>query len=207
MIDPKAELAPPPSCRVAFKEWAGVCSALTSGRQTIILRKGGVAEDRGRFLPEHPWFWLYPTFVHQSEQGLRDDPAVRSAPSPPPAGTVEVRALVGVTGCAYIDSVEALAMLTDEHVWTEEVLLRRFAYRQPGLWLLAVRVFSRPTPWRIAERPEYAGCASWLTLDVDLSTAGLAPVPRGGGERRPPHLLDGPSCRPGAPGLFRGPRP
>ena len=33
-----------PSNRFAFKEWAAVCAALDSGRQTLILRKGGLHE-------------------------------------------------------------------------------------------------------------------------------------------------------------------
>jgi hypothetical protein len=34
---------------VGFKEWALVCEALGRGEQTIILRKGGIAEGRGGF--------------------------------------------------------------------------------------------------------------------------------------------------------------
>ena len=58
-------------CAVAFKEWAGICDALGAGRQCVILRKGGIAEGPGGFAPEHDAFWLYPTRVHEAEQGLR----------------------------------------------------------------------------------------------------------------------------------------
>ena len=63
----------PESCGIAFKEWASVCDALLEGRQTIILRKGGISEGTapGVFVPEHSEFWLYPTWVHQAEQGVR----------------------------------------------------------------------------------------------------------------------------------------
>lgn len=67
----------PVTCDVAFKEWASVCEALASGEQTIILRKGGIAEGPGGFTVEHRAFWLYPTFVHQAEQGLRATPPRR----------------------------------------------------------------------------------------------------------------------------------
>ncbi len=50
-----------PLCRTAFKEWAAVCAALSAGRQTVILRKGGIAEGPGGFQPEHGEFWLLPT--------------------------------------------------------------------------------------------------------------------------------------------------
>ena len=37
----------PDTCGIAFKEWAGVCDALTRGDQSIIVRKGGISEARG----------------------------------------------------------------------------------------------------------------------------------------------------------------
>ena len=41
---------------VGFKEWALVCAALGSGAQTLILRKGGIAEGRAGFAFKHPEF-------------------------------------------------------------------------------------------------------------------------------------------------------
>src|SRR5205814_10220299 len=76
--------------RIAFKEWAAVCLALASGRQSIIIRKGGIAEAGGAFAPEHDRFWLYPTYVHQQQTGLRPDAAdlLRHAGREgPPTGT------------------------------------------------------------------------------------------------------------------------
>src|SRR5262249_33425513 len=61
-------MSPPArTCAIAFKEWAGVCDALIQGRQTIIVRKGGISEGAGpgSFVPEHAEFWIYPTWVHQ----------------------------------------------------------------------------------------------------------------------------------------------
>ena len=60
---------------VAFKEWAVICRALAEGRQALILRKGGIAEAGGQFAPEHNRFWLYPTFVHQQQGGIKPEAA------------------------------------------------------------------------------------------------------------------------------------
>ena len=38
-----------PENRSALKEWAVVARALGSGRQTLLLRKGGIHERRGEF--------------------------------------------------------------------------------------------------------------------------------------------------------------
>src|ERR1700761_8365307 len=94
--------AVPDSCAVAFKEWAGVCDALGSGRQSLILRKGGVAEGPDGFRPEHPAFWLYPTFVHEAEQGLRSPTRLGLVETP---GLVELETLVVVEWLGRVERV------------------------------------------------------------------------------------------------------
>ncbi|AGA27000.1 DUF1802 family protein [Singulisphaera acidiphila] len=166
----------PLSCGIAFKEWAGVCEALTAGRQSLILRKGGIAEGPGGFVPEQSLFWLYPTHVHEAEQGLRipRDPAlVADAPA---ADVVEVRTLVETGPIWWLDRSERLAELEEFHVWNEESVERRFQYRKPGLWVLGVRVYRREQPWLVGVTPEQAGCKSWVPLDPALETDGVAPV-------------------------------
>ena len=54
-----------PANEWAFKEWAVVCAALASGRQSVILRKGGIHEGRDGFRVDHREFWLFPTRFHQ----------------------------------------------------------------------------------------------------------------------------------------------
>lgn len=164
----------PETCRIAFKEWAGVCAALAEGRQSLIVRKGGIAEGPRGFAPEHDVFWLYPTQVHQAEQGLRIDQAM-----PLPTGSPEMvplSALAVVDSIALVEREETLAALSELHVWTEETLLRRFHYRRPGLWVLGVRVFHRPDPHRLEVSAEHAGCKTWVSLDPPPPTQGCAPV-------------------------------
>ena len=86
--------------RIAFKEWAAVCRALAVGRQAIILRKGGIAETGGQFEPEHTRFWLYPTYVHQQQGGLKPDAAelVHAAEADRPPAGIQGRLLPRVPG-------------------------------------------------------------------------------------------------------------
>lgn len=165
--------APPDACAIAFKEWAGVCDALADGRQSLILRKGGVSEGPGGFLPEHPAFWLYPTHVHEAEQGLRSPRPPRHASDP---GSVAIDALAVVAWVGRVERVEQLEGLEPFHDWTESTLLGRFHYRRPGLWALAVRVFRRPEPWRVAVTPAQLGCKTWVPLEDPPPTTGLVPV-------------------------------
>jgi hypothetical protein len=163
----------PATCPIAFKEWAGVCAALAEGRQSLIVRKGGIAEGPRGFVPEHRVFWLYPTYVHQAEHGLRIAPPTRP---PGPPGTVALSALAVVDSVTYAEHEETLAALEPLHVWTEETLTQRFHYRKPGLWVLGVRVFRREDPHQLEVTSEHAGCKTWVTLDPPLVTDGCAPV-------------------------------
>ena len=163
----------PDTCAIAFKEWAGVCDALASGRQSLILRKGGIEEGPGGFAPEHPAFWLYPTFVHEGEQGLKH-PSSRSRSAD--AGVVEIDTMAVVETVARVDSIDALLRLDSLHDWTEETVRKRFDYRQPGLWVLGVRVYRKPEPARIEVTPTQHGCKTWVPLEAGISTVGLVPV-------------------------------
>ena len=174
MSDPPTDRRVPEACAVAFKEWAGVCLALEDGRQTVLLRKGGIAEDSGGFVPEHRAFWMFPTRLHEAQQGLRP-------PLPPPLatgpqGTVDLRLLAVVDSIWWIDSERALRHLEGFHAWTPETVLKKFSYRTPGLWVLGVRVYVRDRPARIVVTPDQDGCKSWLTLGRALPATELVPV-------------------------------
>ncbi len=164
----------PGRCAVALKEWAGICQALASGLQTVLLRKGGIREREGRFLPEYEAFWLYPTQMHQAQQGLRGQVLEPDHG----AGVHEVRidSLAQVRLVEYVERKDTLDTLEPFHVWTPETVGRRFDYRTPGLWVMAVRVYRRAEPWTLVPTSNQVGCQSWVHLDEEVSTEGLLPV-------------------------------
>lgn len=168
----------PDSCRIAFKEWAGICDALMTGRQAIILRKGGILEGPGGFAPDHSYFWLYPTHVHQAEQGLQMDQGAMASSGSPPAATdrVMIRAFAAIELVQFVGVEDVLPSLEPFHILTEETVRKRFHYRKPGLWVLGVRIFRREEPWPLDPTPEQLGCKSWVVLDTLLATLGLEPV-------------------------------
>src|SRR5439155_17109929 len=165
--------------RVAFKEWAAVCRALALGRQAIILRKGGIAEAGGSFEPEHNRFWLYPTYVHQQQGGLKADAAelIRAAEADrPPAGILRLSHFAEVKAIYRVEKLFGALLLEELHCWSDETVRQRFAYRTPGLYVLAVRVFSVPRPHELPEQAGYAGCRTWVDLGRDLPTDAANPV-------------------------------
>jgi hypothetical protein len=169
------------SCGIAFKEWAGVCDALFQGRQSVIIRKGGISEGPGPgiFVPEYSEFWLYPTWIHQAEQGLRGDAAQPSSahPSGPEAdGSIPIRGLVRVDQIGRVESEKTLPALEEFHCLTCETILKRFHYRNPGLWVLGARVWLRDSVLPVVATPEHAGCKTWVILDQPIPMSGLSPV-------------------------------
>ncbi len=168
----------PDQCAIAFKEWSEICQVLADGLQTLIVRKGGIREGPGGFSPEHQAFWLYPTFVHQAQQGLRDREPDRTGQqhAADPSDPVSLRALAVVEQLWQVRSEGDLPPLSPFHHWTIETLCARFRYRQPGLWVLAVRVYRQEQPWSLTPTAEQLGCKSWVLLSSPVSTARLRPV-------------------------------
>ena len=164
---------------ITFKEWAVICCALAEGRQSVILRKGGIAEDGGAFRPEHAEFLLYPTYFHEHRSGVKPEFLAlldAAEADKPDAGTIRFTHFVRVTGVRYISDLDAALALDSLHAWTPEVVRNRFEYRAPGLFVLDVRVFRLHSSEVRPERPEYAGCKTWVALDAGVSTDDASPV-------------------------------
>ncbi len=133
----------------------------------------------GKFVPEYSEFWLYPTWVHQAEQGLRGDaaqPRIGSAKRPEAVGSIPIRGLVRVDQIGRVESEKTLPALEEFHTLTSETILKRFHYRKPGLWVLGARVWLRDSALPVVATPEHAGCKTWVILDQPIPTSGLSPV-------------------------------
>jgi hypothetical protein len=169
-----------PTCNIAFKEWAAVCEALAAGRQTILLRKGGLGDEPHEFRnAAHQGFWLYPTNFHQRVEELRSDAGEfidRTAASAPPVGQIHVRLYAEILWIDGLTDENAALRLADWHILSEAMVRKRFAYREPGLFLLGVRVFKRGEAVVVTESAEMAGCRSWVRLPEPISKQGLEPV-------------------------------
>ena len=179
-----AEDAPP---RVAFKEWAAVCDALCDGTVDLILCKGGIHERLGEFRPEHDRFWLMATRFHQDAANLA--PFLRDRlPEPPPGGVVRLPGWCEVTKVRRLTEEAELAALRGRHALSDETVLARFRYKEPGLWAIAVRVWAPPEPIEIADDPKYGGCRSWVELPAAVVETCLAAT--GGSVSRRPDARD-----------------
>ena len=152
---------------IAFKEWAAICRALASGRQDVILRKGGIVEPGGGFRVAHDRFLLMPTFLHQSADqlipeardlldGIDDDR--------PAAGTVVLSHVAEVVRSSKIVAIDDLRPFRRRHVWADAVVAERFHRWKDELHVLEVAVRPLPEPLVVPWLDQYGGCTSWVTL-------------------------------------------
>ena len=161
---------PDETCRIALKEWAVVCRALATGVQTVLLRKGGISEPGGAFRCEHEAFWLYPTRFHQGAESLTPAGAALlgglSHPTAP--GLVPVSIFARVQSVERITDPDQLAPYLDLQILTPEVVLQRFHYKRPELFVIEVTCVESPSPFLVRETPEMAGCHSWVDLPTGV---------------------------------------
>lgn len=164
---------------LALKEWAVIVQALAEGKQTLLLRKGGLYERNGRFSTEPTEFFLFPTYVHQMEQGIVNEASseLQTALAARPAeDQLVISHYATVTDIHWLDSLERVAVLAGLHCWTPETIEKRFTYKKPGLYLFLLRVYALPHPHILSMLKRYAGCRSWVELGEELSTKGATPV-------------------------------
>ncbi len=160
------------SNNLALKEWAPIVRALDRGRQTLLLRKGGIHEKE--LVPTHREFFFFPTYVHPMVQGVVGaDPLDLAEASP---GFLEIHNYAQVEGVFWLDRFELLSSLQPFHIWTPETVHRRFFYKRPGLYLFLLRVYRLPQKVRLPMSKRYGGCRSWVKLERELPTLGAVPV-------------------------------
>ena len=99
------------------------------GRQTVIIRKGGIAEGRDGFSFKEQEFYLFPTRFHEEAEKIREP--VFASPSLDD-GTVEIRCAVKVEWSGVLSDRDKVRALAPFHIWREEVIRERFDYKQPA---------------------------------------------------------------------------
>ena len=154
--------------RTAFKEWAAICRALATGRQDVILRKGGIVEPAGGFAVEATEFLLLPTFLHQSAEQLvpeARDLLVGIDADRPAEGTVVFHHAARVREALRIRDLADLDRFRSRHVWSDAVVAERFHRWRDELHVLVVDVRPLPEPLTLPWHESYGGCKSWVELD------------------------------------------
>lgn len=152
----------------ALKEWSAAVYALLDGRQTVLLRKGGIHEKR--FSVAAPEFVFFPTIAHSHAERVRPEhhDLLAAGAADSAEDTVIIRAGAKVVAAVEVNRPEAIEDLADLHIWTtESVRTDRLDFRpKHRLTVVIVQVAPLRTPIQLARTPEFAGCKSWVDLPV-----------------------------------------
>jgi hypothetical protein len=147
-----------------FKEWTLICDALGRGEQSIILRKGGIAEGRAGFRFQHDEFLLFPTLFHEQVAKLKLPPTT-PLPAARPDGQHEIRYGVRVEWTEDVADWETVCALAPFHLWQESEIEKRFRQDEKQMVSLAfVRVSRLAEPFVFPDSPRFGGCRSWIPL-------------------------------------------
>lgn len=153
----------------ALKEWSAAVHAILDGRQTVLLRKGGIHEKR--FTLDSPHFLFFPTVAHGHAQRVR--PEHRSLLTLAAADSTEdeivLRAGAKVVAAVEVNRPDGLEDIAPMHIWTSEsVRTDRLDFRpKHRLTVLVVQVSPLAEPEHLPRLPSYKGCTSWVPLPVN----------------------------------------
>lgn len=153
---------------IGFKEWQVVCDALASGRQSIILRKGGIHEGRQGFSFAHESFFLFPTRFHAQGDQVREGD-VKVMPEWQPGDRIRITHHAEALWAITLTDWEQVAALEPLHIYSDATVRDRFDWEGKGMasgsiHVALVRVTELAEAWEFPYEKSYGGCRSWITL-------------------------------------------
>lgn len=161
---------------LALKEWSIICKALEEGKQTILLRKGGILEYKKGFEISQKLFLLYPTLEHQAAEYLQSNYLQeyelllkRNSSEIVEDKVNTIRIIARIEAMQEFHDHELLSKLEKYHIWNEKYVNMRMNYNpKKPMNALLLRIYKLSQPISIDVNPEWAGCKSWI--DIEFSS-------------------------------------
>ena len=154
-----------------LKEWATVIKALEYGKQTVILRKGGILETASGFRVESKKFLLFPTWEHQETKHVKPeyhDFLNETLNQKPKQGYNIITSLAEILDEKDIISKEIVYDLSSFHVWSDSYIEERRNW-MPEKPIKAVFLKTMIIPeFDLPLQPEFQGCKSWIELNSNF---------------------------------------
>ena len=155
----------------ALKEWATVVKALEQGKQTVILRKGGILETASGFNIESKKFFLFPTWEHQEIKYVKPEFhnfLKEVLNKKPDEGFNKISSYAKILYEKDIESNDVISDLSSFHVWSDSYIQERRNW-MPEKPMKAVFLRTIKIPEFILPlEPEFSGCKSWIELNSDF---------------------------------------
>jgi hypothetical protein len=156
-----------------LKEWATVVSALESGDQVVLLRKGGILEAASGFVMESKRFFLFPTFEHQVRQSIKPEfhKYLEFVKDKQLDGKNTITSFADVLAEVDLTSEEGIKKLSEFHIWSESYVKTRIGWMpQKALKAIFLKTYKMPA-FVIPLKPEYQGCKSWININANFDDA------------------------------------
>ena len=157
----------------ALKEWATVVRALEQGKQTVILRKGGILETASGFKVESKTFFLFPTWEHQETKHVKPefhDFLNNVLDNKPEEGFNKISSYAEVLYEKDIESNDVINQLSSFHVWSDSYIQERRDWKpEKPMKAVFLRTIKIPE-FNLSLNPEFSGCKSWIELNSNFES-------------------------------------
>ena len=154
-----------------LKEWATVIKALEQGKQTVILRKGGILETASGFNIESRKFFLFPTWEHQEIKQVKPEFhnfLTDVLNKKPDKGFNKITSYAEILFEKDVSSVETINKLSSFHVWSDSYIEERRNW-MPEKPMKAVFLKTVIIPeFNLPLQPEFQGCKSWIEINSNF---------------------------------------
>lgn len=164
----------------ALKEWAVVCRALEKGRQSVLLRKGGIIEETRDFSLVEKRFLLFPTYEHQDLDSVQQPYRGwfrETLENKPPDDVVRISSWAEVSALFLTHDLPSLLAISDLYAWSTDYIRMRMAYKpRKPMNVVVVRTWMLPEPVDVPVLEHFAGCKSWVPLDRAITLTGSRPA-------------------------------
>ena len=167
------------SLKTALKEWSIAVDALEQGDTILLLRKGGIREEGGRFSVPYAHVLLYPTFEHQNPDLLKPQYSdrVQVVESGWHPETIKISSFANITDIIQVTDPETVKAMLPFHIWNERFIEERLKWKpRSSLYLLLLRVFKLAEVHSISYQDSYGGCRSWIELASEITLEKAVPV-------------------------------
>ena len=156
-----------------LKEWATVVKALEQGKQTVILRKGGILETASGFNIESKKFFLFPTWEHQETKHVKPkfhDFLNNVLDNKPNEGFNRISSYAEVMYEKDVEDEAIINNLSEFHVWSDSYIQERRNWMPEKpmrvIFLKTVKI----SEFDLSLKPEFSGCKSWIELNSNFES-------------------------------------
>jgi len=157
----------------ALKEWATVVNALENGKQTVILRKGGILETASGFKIESKKFLLFPTWEHQETKHIKQEfqnflnDTLKNKPK---EGFNRISSFAQVLDEKDVEVKETINALSSFHVWSDAYIEERVGWMpKKPIKAIFLRTYRIPQ-MNIPLQSDFQGCKSWVEINSNFGS-------------------------------------